>query len=283
MLRCTRFPATSVSIKRPLLNGSAVDKRLSLQEVAILGGQASDASWYPTLVGLVDRSSTLTCRRIFIQPPAHVPLDLSRRSKHVAGPLRHARTIWPAGQPILPRRHDVCRRLRLGFHGARSRSDRDALYRTGQELGLGVTSWSLLRGRVLTGTYTREHVKDATPGRGERVTANLDERTFVVIDELVRIAGELDTTPAAVALDSAQVEALNRVSMPTPGVLMPFLQMATTIRHTGRRSMASGRRSGRWRRRMMTSGTEHRSAVCGGACGNTTRASGGSAGRGAPG
>ena len=78
MLTCNRFPATSVSIERPLLNGSAVDRRLSLQEVAILGGQASDASWYATLVGLVDRSSTLTCRRIFIQwlrPAMAVPSE----------------------------------------------------------------------------------------------------------------------------------------------------------------------------------------------------------------
>ena len=60
-----------------------------------------------------------------------------------------------------------------------------------QELGLGVTPWSPLRGGVLTGKYTRENAKDAKPGRGARVSANLDEPTFVVIDELVRIAGEL--------------------------------------------------------------------------------------------
>ena len=135
-----------------------------------------------------------------------------------------------------------------------------------QELGLGVTPWSPLRGGVLTGKYTRENAKDAKPGRGARVSANLDEPTFVVIDELVRIAGELDTTPAAVALawvqakpgvdatiigartmeqleqnlaglavalDDSQVEALDRVSTPTLGFPMPFLQMATTIMHAG--------------------------------------------------
>ena len=36
-----------------------------------------------------------------------------------------------------------------------------------QELGLGVTPWSPLRGGVLTGKYTRENVKDARPGRGD--------------------------------------------------------------------------------------------------------------------
>jgi aryl-alcohol dehydrogenase-like predicted oxidoreductase len=135
-----------------------------------------------------------------------------------------------------------------------------------QELGLGVTPWSPLRGGVLTGKYTRENVKDAKPGRGARVTAYLDEPTFVIIDELVRIAGELDTTPAAVALawvqakpgvdstiigartmtqleqnvaaltvtlDDSQIAALDRVSTPTLGFPMSFLQMAPTIMHAG--------------------------------------------------
>ena len=37
----------------------------------------------------------------------------------------------------------------------------------------------------------------------------------------------------AVALDDSQVEALDRVSTPTLGFPMPFLQMATTIMHAG--------------------------------------------------
>ena len=134
------------------------------------------------------------------------------------------------------------------------------------ELGLGVTPWSPLRGGVLTGKYTRENVKDANPGRGERVTAYLDERTFTIIDELVRIAKAHDTTPAAVALawvqakpgvdstiigartmeqleqnvaalavrlDPSDIDALDRVSTPTLSFPMPFLQMATTIMHAG--------------------------------------------------
>jgi aryl-alcohol dehydrogenase-like predicted oxidoreductase len=135
-----------------------------------------------------------------------------------------------------------------------------------KELGLGVTPWSPLRGGVLTGKYTRENVKSAKPGRGERVTAYLDEPTFVIIDELTRIARELDTTPAAVALawvqakpgvdstiigvrtmaqleqnvaaldvilNKIQVEALDRVSTPTLSFPMSFLQMAPTIMHAG--------------------------------------------------
>lgn len=146
-----------------------------------------------------------------------------------------------------------------------------------QELGLGVTPWSPLRGGVLTAKYTRANQHDAKPGRGARVTANLDERTFVVVDELVRIAGELDTTPAAVALawvqtrpgvdatiigartmeqleqnlagleaalDDEQIGALDRVSTPTLGFPMPFLQMARTIMHAG--STVDGESSENW-------------------------------------
>ena len=146
-----------------------------------------------------------------------------------------------------------------------------------RELGLGVTPWSPLRGGALTGKYTRDNVTDAKPGRGVRVSASLDERTFVVIDELVRVAGELDTTPAAVALawvharpgvdstiigartmeqleqnlaalavvlDDRQAEALDRVSTPTLGFPMPFLQMATTIMHAG--STVDGEPSEAW-------------------------------------
>ena len=146
-----------------------------------------------------------------------------------------------------------------------------------QELGLGVTPWSPLRGGVLTGKYTRDNVKDAKPGRGERVTAYLDERGFGIIDELVRIAEVLETTPAAVTLawvqakpgvdstiigartmeqleanlagldvtlDDAQVRALDDVSTPTLGFPMPFLAMANTIMHAG--STVDGEPSEAW-------------------------------------
>jgi aryl-alcohol dehydrogenase-like predicted oxidoreductase len=68
------------------------------------------------------------------------------------------------------------------------------------ELGLGVTPWSPLRGGVLSGKYTRENAATARAGRGERVTQYLDERTFAIVDELIRIASAHGTTPAAVAL-----------------------------------------------------------------------------------
>jgi len=135
-----------------------------------------------------------------------------------------------------------------------------------QELGLGVTPWSPLRGGVLTGKYTRENKDDVQPGRGERVTAFLTERTFEIIDTLVRIAQEHNTTPAAIALawvqakpgvdstiigartmdqlesnlvgldvdlESGQMAALDAVSTPTLGFPIPFLQAAHNFMHGG--------------------------------------------------
>ena len=67
-------------------------------------------------------------------------------------------------------------------------------------LGMGVAPWSPLRSGALSGKYTRENAAAAKPGRGSHVTDHLDARAFDIIDELIRIAAELGTTPAAVAL-----------------------------------------------------------------------------------
>src|SRR5712671_2370845 len=67
------------------------------------------------------------------------------------------------------------------------------------ELGLGVTPWSPLKGGVRSGKYTRQNAKQVAPDRGW-VAASLSENAFAVIDELQRIARELDTTVARVAL-----------------------------------------------------------------------------------
>jgi aryl-alcohol dehydrogenase-like predicted oxidoreductase len=68
------------------------------------------------------------------------------------------------------------------------------------ELGLGVTPWSPLRGGALSGKYTRQNAGEMKADRGERVTAYLNERTYAIVDELIRIAREVNATPAAVAL-----------------------------------------------------------------------------------
>jgi aryl-alcohol dehydrogenase-like predicted oxidoreductase len=69
-----------------------------------------------------------------------------------------------------------------------------------RELGLGVTPWSPLRGGALSGKYTRRNTGEVKADRGQRVTAYLNERTYTIVDELLRIAHELETSPAAVAL-----------------------------------------------------------------------------------
>src|SRR6185295_585720 len=67
-----------------------------------------------------------------------------------------------------------------------------------QELGLGVTPWSPLRSGVLSGKYTRA---GAARPAGRQWAANyLDDKSYAVIDELQRVAKEIDTSVARVAL-----------------------------------------------------------------------------------
>ncbi|MBM3781829.1 MAG: aldo/keto reductase [Acidobacteria bacterium] len=134
------------------------------------------------------------------------------------------------------------------------------------ELGLGITPWSPLRGGVLTGKYTRENAATASPGRGDRVKAYFTDRTFAIVDTLIRVAGELGTTPAAVAvawvqarkgvastiigarsvaqldqnlaaldirLGAEHVSALDAVSTPTLGFPMPFMAFTAMIAQGG--------------------------------------------------
>src|ERR1019366_214917 len=68
------------------------------------------------------------------------------------------------------------------------------------ELGLGVTPWSPLRSGMLTGKYTRESVKTATPGRGAFVSRAFTEQAFEVLDVLGTVAAEAETTLARAAL-----------------------------------------------------------------------------------
>lgn len=66
------------------------------------------------------------------------------------------------------------------------------------ELGLGVTPWSPLKGGVLSGKYVRGRETEAA--RGIWVTSALTEKAYDVIDVLVRVAVEVGTSPARVAL-----------------------------------------------------------------------------------
>jgi aryl-alcohol dehydrogenase-like predicted oxidoreductase len=69
-----------------------------------------------------------------------------------------------------------------------------------EELGLGITPWGPLRGGALSGKYKRADLGKHQAGRGARVTAYLDARTFDLLDILERIATELGTTVPRVAL-----------------------------------------------------------------------------------
>jgi aryl-alcohol dehydrogenase-like predicted oxidoreductase len=68
------------------------------------------------------------------------------------------------------------------------------------EQGLGVTPWSPLKSGVLSGKYTRANAGQIKAGRGEWATAALTDEAYAVIDELSKVATELDSTPARVAL-----------------------------------------------------------------------------------
>jgi len=135
-----------------------------------------------------------------------------------------------------------------------------------REFGIGVTPWSPLAGGVLSGKYTRQNASTTTADRGERVTSALTERNYVIIDELTRIAREVNSTPAAVALawvqgrpgvtstiigarrpdqldqnlsaldvklDASHSAALDRVSKPTLNFPAAFLEFAPSFMHAG--------------------------------------------------
>jgi aryl-alcohol dehydrogenase-like predicted oxidoreductase len=69
-----------------------------------------------------------------------------------------------------------------------------------RELGLGVVPWSPLKGGLLSGKYTRENASTLQSGRASIVAPRLNDRLYGMIDALTRIAVELDTTVARVAL-----------------------------------------------------------------------------------
>ncbi len=75
-----------------------------------------------------------------------------------------------------------------------------------KEMGMGVTPWSPLKGGVLTGKYSRADKDSANAGRGAWVENHLTERNFKIVDELKRIAENLDATPAQVALAWVQAK-----------------------------------------------------------------------------
>jgi aryl-alcohol dehydrogenase-like predicted oxidoreductase len=145
------------------------------------------------------------------------------------------------------------------------------------ELGLGIMPWSPLRGGALSGKYTRGNAQTMKADRGERVTTNLNDKGYAIIDELIRIARDLNTSPAAVALAWVQnrpgvastiigarrleqldqnlaaldlrlrpdqIAALDTLSQPLLSFPAGFLKNATTIAHNG--ATVNGEPSAPW-------------------------------------
>jgi aryl-alcohol dehydrogenase-like predicted oxidoreductase len=73
-----------------------------------------------------------------------------------------------------------------------------------QANGLGITPWSPLKYGILSGKYTRDNRPSEGRGAGEWVTKWLDERAYRIIDEVVKVAKETSSTPAAVSLSWLQ-------------------------------------------------------------------------------
>jgi len=68
------------------------------------------------------------------------------------------------------------------------------------EMGLGITPWSPLRYGILTGKYTRESAKKGDAARGDWVNMSLTDRAFAVVEVVKKVAGDMDSTPARIAL-----------------------------------------------------------------------------------
>jgi aryl-alcohol dehydrogenase-like predicted oxidoreductase len=69
-----------------------------------------------------------------------------------------------------------------------------------KEMGLGITPWSPLKQGVLTGKYTRENHGKTDPGRGAWVEAALNDKAYDIVDELIKISKELNSSPSRIAL-----------------------------------------------------------------------------------
>ncbi|WP_320783506.1 aldo/keto reductase [Streptomyces sp. CRN 30] len=81
-----------------------------------------------------------------------------------------------------------------------ARSVEGETFGVARQFGLGVTPWSPLASGALSGKYSRTVTEVPGSGRTAYAAPHLTESTFVLLDALGRIAEELDTTVAAVAL-----------------------------------------------------------------------------------
>ncbi len=134
-----------------------------------------------------------------------------------------------------------------------------------QEMGLGVTPWSPLKGGVLSGKYTRANHGKVQQARGWNASY-LNDTTYDIVEALTAIAKERNTTASKVALAwvqsrpgvassiigartleqldqnldalevrllEADIEKLNKLSEPVLGFPAGMLLMASSLMHGG--------------------------------------------------
>ena len=69
-----------------------------------------------------------------------------------------------------------------------------------REFGMGVTPWSPLKSGVLSGKYARDQHGAHEAGRGAWALNALNDQTYDLLDELTKIAREVDSTVSRVAI-----------------------------------------------------------------------------------
>jgi aryl-alcohol dehydrogenase-like predicted oxidoreductase len=89
-----------------------------------------------------------------------------------------------------------------------------------RELGLGITPWSPLRFGALSGKYTRANRGERLSNRGSWLASALHDKAYDVIDTVIAIAHELETSPARVAIAWVQSQ---------PGVASTIIGVRTGV------------------------------------------------------
>jgi aryl-alcohol dehydrogenase-like predicted oxidoreductase len=134
-----------------------------------------------------------------------------------------------------------------------------------EELGLALAAWSPLKSGLLSGKHTRASAAQGKPDRGDFLASAFNERNFAIVDAVVSIAQEIDSSPAKVALawllsrpgvipiigardlgqleqnlaaaelslDAAQLQRLEAVSAPPPNFMQHVRMIAPRIMHGG--------------------------------------------------
>ncbi|RYF06907.1 MAG: aldo/keto reductase, partial [Deltaproteobacteria bacterium] len=139
----------------------------------------------------------------------HTPIEETLRAMEDlvrAGKVRHLgfsdTSAWKVAQAqMLARHHGWAPLIALQIeYSLLERTVEGELVPMAREMGLGITPWSPLKSGVLTGKYRREQHGKTSAARGSWVTSALNEQSYRVVDTLVDVAKQAESTPARVAL-----------------------------------------------------------------------------------